>query len=68
MATLPRAFSTGDKTASKSNGAAVGGNAGKYKKSKRLSWTLGRKKSRDEAFVADGSGKILIHSMIVASL
>ena len=56
MATLPRTFSSSDKK-SQSNGAAMGQSAGKYKKSKRLSWTLGRKKSRDEAFVADGSGK-----------
>lgn len=56
MATLPRAYSTSEQ--SKAGGeAAVGGGGGGYKKSKRLSWTLGRKKSRDEAIVADGSGK-----------
>lgn len=43
----------------KSKGGSDAAGTGKYKKSKRLSWTLGRKKSRDEAFVADGSGKVL---------
>ena len=31
----------------------------KPKKTKRLSWTLGRKKGKDEAYVADRSGKSL---------
>ena len=58
MATLPRSFSTGDRSSRSvtSNGTAAASNA-KVKKTKKLSWTLGRKKSRDEAFVADGSGK-----------
>ena len=56
MATLPRSFTTGGQT--QSNGsAAVAAAAAKHKKSKKISWTLGRKKTRDEAFVADGSGK-----------
>ncbi len=31
----------------------------KHKKTKRLSWTLGRKKARDEPYVADRNGKSL---------
>ena len=65
MATLPRSFSSSEHSAHSvvggSNGttrAAASGKA-KVKKSKKLSWTLGRKKSRDEAFVADGSGKLV---------
>ena len=58
MATLPRSFSTGVQP--QGNGApvtAAAAAAAKHKKSKKISWTLGRKKSRDEAFVADRSGK-----------
>ncbi len=58
MATLPRGFTT---SSSGTEMAQEGAAGVKYKKSKskRLSWTLGRKKSRDDAFVADGSGKLL---------
>ena len=35
------------------------GHVAKPKKTKRLSWTLGRKKGKDEAYVADRSGKSL---------
>ena len=52
MATLPRSYNS--TTTTDKNSAA---DASKYKKTKRLSWTLGRKKSRDEAIVADGSGE-----------
>ncbi len=31
----------------------------KHKKTKRLSWTLGRKKARDEPYVADRNGESL---------
>jgi len=61
MATLPRSFSTGGQA--QGNGAPAAATAAaavaaaKHKKSKKISWTLGRKKSRDEAFVEDGSGK-----------
>lgn len=57
MATLPRSFTTGGQTQSNGGVAAAAPTAAKHKKSKKISWTLGRKKSRDEAFVADGSGK-----------
>ena len=65
MSTLPRAYksesSMGHGTHSLApNGHSQAGAAvpvHKSKKSKRLSWTLGRKKSRDEPYVADGSGK-----------
>ncbi len=67
MATLPRSFPGGDHSGHNhsvvngSNGTAAAAAAAKAKgkKSKKLSWTLGRKKSRDDAFVADGSGKLL---------
>ena len=56
MATLPRNYNS--TTTAKQGPDAAG--PGKYKKSKRLSWTLGRKKSRDDqAIVADGSGEVL---------
>lgn len=57
MATLPRSFTKSGKA--QGNGTAA--EALKYKKSKKISWTLGRKKARDEAFVADGSGKSSPH-------
>ncbi len=68
MATLPRGFTTSSSGTemAPSNGAQEGAAGVKYKKSKskRLSWTLGRKKSRDDAFVADGSGKLLASSSL----
>ena len=60
MATLPRSFSTGGGQSHGNGGVAAAATAAKHKKSKKISWTLGRKKSRDEAFVADGSGKYII--------
>ena len=42
------------------NGGADGHAASKPKKTKRLSWTLGRKKGKDEAYVADRSGKSFV--------
>ena len=74
MATLPRSFSSGEHSAHSvvggSNGttrAAAAAAKAKVKKSKKLSWTLGRKKSRDEAFVADGSGKLVQFAAAVVS-
>lgn len=63
MSTLPRFFSrsrSSDQSARTQQNAHSTNEAAmstKYKKSKRLSWTLGRKKARDEPYVADGSGK-----------
>jgi hypothetical protein len=59
MATLPRSYNSTTTTTDKKSAADAAGGT-KYKKSKRLSWTLGRKKSRDEAIVADGSGEALL--------
>ena len=67
MATLPRSFTTGEHSDhSSSNGTAAA--KAKVKKSKKLSWTLGRKKSRDEAFVADGSGELVLKSLRLQDL
>lgn len=59
MATLPRNFSTSEKPESNGREGA------KIKKSKRLSWTLTRKKTREEAFVEDGSGEEVATLMLV---
>ncbi len=62
MSTLPRprphkSDSTVTNKEPRQSGAAA--MPTKHKKSKRLSWTLGRKKARDEPYVADGSGASL---------
>ena len=69
MTTLPRSYKsdsnmTRPSKAAQSNGQAAAMPANKHKKSKRLSWTLGRKKSRDEPYVADGSGEDTARFMI----
>lgn len=40
------------------------GHVAKPKKTKRLSWTLGRKKGKDEAYVADRSGESCAFCML----
>ena len=62
MSTLPRSFSHQPESNKHRHTVSTGATATampakQVKKSKRLSWTLGRKKSRDEPYVADGSGK-----------
>ena len=58
MATLPRTHAASDEKPRSSGSAEIAsGVKHKSKKSKRLTWTLGRKKARDEAFVADRNGE-----------
>ena len=59
MATLPRAYSASSSSGPGNGSAAVAAAAMKHKKSKKISWTLGRKKGREEVYVEDGSGKII---------